>query len=407
MNITQLPDQQEIHLFGYAIPRWLLPPVYTFLVSRSVVFFAAYFADIMINTGIEENFYHLSPNNRFLDVFARWDSKFYIDIAENGYEYVIGQVSNVAFFPLYPLLVSMINSIINNLVLSGILVSHISFLIALIYLYRLTLLICEDSAIAQRTIFYIALFPTAFFFSAVYTESLFLLVSVAAVYHAKKQEWGFAAIFVMLSSVTRITGLLMFGVVGLEWMQSHHWTIRRSFSASAWQHLWAGIKKDWFNLTLILLAPLGLLSHIAFLQNQFQDPFAFWTVQQAFNRTSEGVIAILVRDFGPVLSQNFLQGEIWWNVTLDTAAFLAALISAPFVYRRFGEGFTLYILLSILIPISSGTGSMIRYILVLFPIFMLLAILGKKEPVDRLIQAAFPLFLGILTAVFVNWIFVA
>ncbi|MFK7803797.1 MAG: mannosyltransferase family protein [Anaerolineae bacterium] len=401
-------DQQEqkMQLGGFNTPTWLLPPLYAFLSSRVVVFLAAYLADITIKTDTENSFYSLAPENLFLDVFARWDSKFYIDIAENGYELIAGKVSSVAFYPLYPLLISITDILFNNLVFSGVLVSHISFFLALIYLYRLTLLI-SDEGTAQRTIFYISLFPTAFFFSTIYTESVFLFFSVAAVYYGKKKEWGFASIFTLLTGVTRITGLLVIGIIILEWLKNHGWTIRTILTSKAWKGLWSGIKTDWFNLLLIFLAPLGLLSHMLFLNQHFQDPIAFWSVQSAFNRLNIGPIAIIIRDFGPVFQQNFFLGDIWWNVILDMAAFFGALAAVPFIYKHFGEGFSLYVLLSILLPVSSGTGSMIRYILILFPIFILMGYLGKKQSVDRLIQTAFPVLLGVLTTVFVNWIFVA
>ena len=153
-------------------------------------------------------------------------------------------------------------------------------------------------------------------------------------------------------------------------------------------------------------AALGL-HNILFLSSQFQEPTAFWTVQTAFNRQNLGPIGILMRDFRPILNQNFWEGAIWWNVLLDTLAAAFALISVPFVYRRFGEGFALYLLLSILIPLSSGTGSMTRYILVLFPIFMMLGVWGERKPVNQFCQTFFPIFLGVFTAVFVNWIFLA
>lgn len=391
----------------FKLPDWFWPPFYVFLFSRFVIFLAAYFGEIMIKTGREQEFYHLAPDNLFIDVMARWDSGFYINIVEEGYMLVIGRISNVAFFPLYPLLTSILDQILNNTLLSGIIISHISFLVALIYLYRLTLHISENEETAKRTIIYLSIFPTSFYFSAVYTESLYLCVSVAAVYYARMKNWEIATLFTLLAGVTRITGVLVWGVVGLEWMNSHGWTLLTCYKASAWQNLWRGFKSDWFSFFFLLLAPLGFLSHMLFLDLQFQDPIAFWSVQTAFNRTNAGPIAIFIRDFGPILNQNFWAGAIWWNVLIDSMAVIFALSTVPFVYKRFGEGFSIYILLSILVPLASGTGSMTRYILVLFPIFMLLGIWGKHQLVDRFFQTAFPIFLGILTAVFVNWIFIA
>lgn len=404
---SSLLNKFEIDLNEISIPTGYKPAIYAFLASRIVVFFAAYFGEIMIITGQEENYYHVAKDNLFLDVFARWDSGFYISIVDKGYIMIIGEISNIAFFPLYPLLISFTNIFLDNTPLSGVIVSHISFFFALVYLYKLTLLVTEDERIAQRSIYYLSVFPTAFFFSVVYTESLFLWLSVAAVYYAKMKRWELATIFVLLVGVTRITGILIFGVVGLEWLASHNWTLSSCYKKEAWLNLWEGIKKDWFSLCLLLLAPLGFFSHMLFLNNQFQDPIAFWSVQSAFNRQAAGPIAILIQDFGPILRQNFWVGDIWWNVLLDTIAIFFALGTAPFIYKRLGEGMAIFVILSVLIPLASGTGSMTRYILVLFPIFIMLGVWGTRPFVDRLLQTFFPTFMGLLTAVFVNWIFVA
>ncbi|MEO0597264.1 MAG: hypothetical protein AAF126_14235, partial [Chloroflexota bacterium] len=94
---------------------------------------------------------------------------------------------------------------------------------ALIFLYRLTAFEFDDET-AGRTVFYIAAFPTAFFFSAVYTESTFLLFSVGAFYFARKGEWGWASVMGMLCAGSRIVGVIRFGVIGLEWLRLHGWT---------------------------------------------------------------------------------------------------------------------------------------------------------------------------------------
>ncbi|MEM8860967.1 MAG: mannosyltransferase family protein [Chloroflexota bacterium] len=404
---SSIEEQFNIDFTEMSFPVGYKPALYAFVASRLVVFFAAYFGEIMIVTGREQDFYHIAPDNIFLDVLARWDSGFYVSIVDRGYIMIIGEISNIAFFPLYPLLISFTNIFFDNTLLSGVIVSHATFFFALVYLYRLTLLFTDNEKAAQRTIYYLSVFPTAFFFSAVYTESLFLFLSVAAIYYAKIRQWEYAAVFTLLVGVTRITGILIFGIVGLEWLASHGWTLANCLKKESWENLWQGIKTDWFNLGLLLMAPLGLLSHMMFLNNQFQDPIAFWSVQSAFNRQAAGPIAILIRDFGPVLGQNFWLGDIWWNVLLDTIAICFALILAPFVYRKFDVGLALFVVLSILVPLSSGTGSMTRYILVLFPLFMMLGVWGERQSVDRFIQTFFPTFMGLLTAVFVNWIFVA
>ncbi len=386
---------------------WLLYPALAFVITRLVVFFGAYLAEIALPSLSGDGFWHAVPDNIFLDVWARWDSGFYIKIIEEGYLFVVGQQSNVAFFPLYPLLVALVDGFTENVVLAGIVVSHLSLLIALIFLYRLTYLEFGDHGTAQRSVFYIAAFPTAFFFSAVYTESTFLLFAVATLYFARRRLWAWAALMGLLTSITRIVGIVLWGVVMLEWMRVQGWTLSSMFHPQAWRNLFQGLRRDWISPVIISIIPLGLLSHMLFLYRTFQDPFAFKTVQSAWGRQNLGPVAIVLQDVQLLLEQSLLAGEIWWHVLIDVFALFFALVMAVLIWKRLGEGYALFCLAAVLIPATSGTGSISRYILVLFPIFMMLAWWGRRPSLDRAITITFTMFLGIFTAIFVNWVFIA
>ena len=392
----------------WATWKWLLVPLAAFFISRMVVWGGAYLAEVALpgNTGTE--YWHAVPENLFLDIMARWDSGFYINIARDGYNFTPGQMSSVAFFPLYPMLMNMAGPLVgNNLVLAGIVVSHIAFFLALVFLYRLTELEFGDARTAERAIYYLAIFPTALFFSAVYTESVFLLFSLATVYFARRRMWGWAAIMGIMTSASRIVGVLFWAVVVLEWMRSHGWTLSQIHRKSAWVGLFRAVRQDFGSLFLICLIPLGLISYMAFLYIQFGDPIAFCTAQSAWGRGSLGPFGAIFRDLNKLMTQNFATGDIWWNSLLNLIALFSTLALAPFVWRRFGASFALFTLLGVLVPAMSGTGSMIRYMLVLFPIFMLLAHWGRNRLLDRTLMTAFTVLLGLFTAIFVNWIFLA
>ncbi|NJL92475.1 MAG: hypothetical protein HC915_01515, partial [Anaerolineae bacterium] len=166
---------------------WLTRALAAFLVTRLVVFAAAYLGEIALPSITGEGFYQADQvdTNIWLDMWARWDSGWYIGIVEGGYFFQPGLQSSVAFFPLYPLLTSLLEPIAGSPLAAGVLLSNLCLLGALIFLYLLTDLEFKDSATATRTVFYIAAFPTAFFFSAVYTESVFLLFAVGTLYFAR------------------------------------------------------------------------------------------------------------------------------------------------------------------------------------------------------------------------------
>jgi len=387
--------------------RWWIAPVLAFAVTRVIVVFTAYIGEIALPGNVGDGYWHVAPNNLFVDMWARWDSGFYLTIVEKGYSYSATEMSNVAFFPVYPLLVNLLNAVLHNAAVAGILVSNLSLLGALLFLYKLTELEFGDADTAQRAVFYIAAFPTAFFFSAIYTESTFLLFSVATMYFARKQQWMWAGVMGMMTSATRIVGVTMAGIVVLEWLRVHGWTISGMLHKQSWQNLWAGLRRDWHSLLPVLLIPLGILSYMLFLKLQFNDPLGFWTVQAAWERENLGPLAIIWRALSGLLRQNFLTGEIWWHVIVDLGSLLLALLIMIPTWRRLGEHYALLIALGMIVPVMSSTQSLSRYILVLFPVFMMLACWGKRRLLDRSLLVAFATLLGLFTAIFVNWVFLA
>jgi hypothetical protein len=384
---------------------WLTRPLLAFLITRLIIFFAAYIAEIGIPGMAGDGLYHVDPNNIWLDVWARWDSAFYIRIVDEGYWFVPGQQSSVAFFPLYPLLISFLSPFLGTL-MSAVLVSNTLLLGALIFLYKLTEFEF-DAATAARTVFYIAAFPTAFFFTAVYTESTFLFFTVSTMYFARTRQWGWAGVFGLLCASSRIVGVVIWGVVGLEWLRAHGWTLGTIHTKQAWQNLIRALKTDWINLLLICVIPLGLISYVLFLNREFGDPFAFWTTQSAWGREMLGPIAIILRDLGALFTSNWLTGDIWWHVILDLGAYFAVMGISITIWRRLGASYALYGLISIIIPSMSGSGSLSRYALVVFPMFMMLGYWGSRQWLDRALIIMFSVLLGVLTTMFVNWIFVA
>lgn len=397
--------QQVADLLNQPDYFWITRPLLAFLITRFIVFVGAYIAEIGIPGMGGEGLYHVNPNNVWLDVWARWDSAFYIRIVEDGYWFMPGQQSSVAFFPLYPLLVSFLAPIFGTLA-AGVLVSNIFLLGALIFLYKLTELEF-DAASAGRAVFYIAAFPTAFFFTAVYTESTFLFFTVSTMYFARKRLWAWAGLFGLLCASSRIVGVVIWGVVGLEWLRSHGWTLGTIHKRAAWENLLKALKLNWFSLAAICMIPLGLLSYMLFLNHEFGDPVAFSTTQSAWGREMLGPWTIIWRDLTGLLGGDFLRGDIWWHVILDLTAYFAVLGMAVIIWHRLGASYALYCIISIVIPSMSGTGSLSRYALVIFPVFMMLGYWGRHQWLDRALVITFSVLLGILTTMFVNWIFVA
>lgn len=134
----------------------------------------------------------------------RWDSLHYLNLAGHGY----ASRSETVFFPLYPLLIHAVSLAFGSAVVAGFFISLLSFGIALALLHRLTELELGRVA-ADAAVLLLAFAPLAYFFSAVYSEPLFLALSVGATYAARRGRWGLAGILAALSAVTRVPGILL------------------------------------------------------------------------------------------------------------------------------------------------------------------------------------------------------
>ncbi|MEI6289134.1 MAG: mannosyltransferase family protein [Chloroflexota bacterium] len=385
------------------IPDWLLHPLLAFTSSRIFIFFVGTYARIMLP--VEQGHWNASPESPFLSLWAKWDSQYYYDIVVNGYWFTPGQQSNVAFFPFYPLLVRMVSGLLkDNVILAGFLISNIFFLGALIIFFKLTEIEIDPGS-AKRVVYYLAFFPTSFFFSSVYTESTFLFFMLGTVYFAKKQNWIAASMMGILTSVTRNIGILAWPLVIFEWLRSNGWTLKQIFQKENWLSLWEGFKKHWFDLIIISIIPLGMITYMLFLKVNFDRPLAFIETQAAWGRENIGPIGVLTKSV--TYMANYPIGKGWLVNFINTFGVLFFLILIPFIWFKINEGYAIFVLISLILPLSSSTGSIIRYLLTAFPGFMLLAKWGRNEIVDKILLTSFSVLLGMFVTIFAVWVFVA
>jgi len=385
---------------------WLAHPLLAFLATRAALWAAAYLGELAI-PGLDASWvWHARPDNLFLDVWARWDAGWYLSIVRQGYTFARDAQSSAAFFPLYPALVRALRWLTGDALSAGLLISNATLLGALVYLYRLTELLIGQRDAAERAVFYAAAFPSAFFFSSMYTESLFLLVTVAAAYHARRQQWVWAAFWGMLATATRVPGLAILGVVGLEWLRAHGWTLATAWRGRAWQSLWRGLRDDWGGLLAMALIPLGLLSYMAFTARVFGDPWAFRVAQGTWDRDMAGPYWIIRGAVDRLIAGSFKRGKVPWREVIDLAAFFGVVALVPFIWKQIGDAYALYTLSIVLLPIWSHTMSMTRFALVAFPVYMLLGRWARHRALDRALLATFAILLGMLVTVNANWYFV-
>jgi hypothetical protein len=332
---------------------------------------------------------HLSPNaHPFVNMWARWDAGWYLDVAKNGYRFLPGKQSNVAFFPFYPYLVRLAHRVIPlpndaGWISVGLIVSNIALFGALIYLYRLVRL-DYDRWTASRTVLYLCVFPTTLFLSAFYSESVFLLLIVAAFYYARAARWSITGLLAAAAALCRPAGLLLLVPLVFEYLYQR-------------QFRWRRIRPD---CVFLLLPPIGLASHLAMLEWRFGS----WTVLFSAEAMA-GWDRSLTLPWNTLLySFRHIGESIGYHGAAElvcTIALIALTILACFKLR---PSYAIYSVVSVLFAISWGDlKSVPRFGLVIFPIIILLALSGSRRGFNRTYLVVSSLLAALSMLVFSQW----
>lgn len=365
--------------------------------TRLLLIVGAFFSFILFP--VAAHTYPHTPVNISALLFSweQWDAVRYVHLAQYGYR----DINDSAFFPLYPLIVKLISLPlgIHAVMPVSLLVSNLALLGALIVLY----LLAADAmgeAVAKRTIVYLCLFPTAFFFFTSYNESLFLLLSCSSLFAMRRQRWFIAGLVGLLAALTRSAGVLLVVPYLCElWLSSHRAEI------------------DWQKRLLILLAhawpggliPLGTLLYCLFCWRHFHHALAFALVQRGWGRSLTFPWTGLISAIRDILFGRPFASFLTAHLLLDLTATLAFLALAILGWNKLRLSYTLWIGVLLIYMLSSSAMSVPdmlvsnqRFVLEMFPGFLTLAMLGLKHP--RLHQAlllTMPFLQALFAALFV------
>ena len=182
-----------------------------FFLSRLILVFVGVVAvDRFPIDNHEAQGFHLEPQSHaYLEAWARYDASWYVTIAEHGYRR--GTISpkgdiRAAFFPLYPSAVRLVMKLTHPPILAALVVSNVCYLVFLLLLWRLVSLDCKTD-VARRTLWIYLLFPSAFFLSGAYSESLLLAVTVGSLLAARRGYWLVAGALAALAALARPVGV--------------------------------------------------------------------------------------------------------------------------------------------------------------------------------------------------------
>lgn len=359
--------------------------------------------------------------------FARWDSVWYLAIAGGGYDH---EPARAAFFPVYPLVLRGLGVVIGSDLVAGVLISLAAFGVALVLLYRLVALELGQE-LARATVLLIAFCPMAYFFSAVYSESLFLALSVGCIWQARTGRWAWAGVLGGMAAAERGSGITLMVPFVLLFLYGPRLDCAPNLApaGASWPRRLVPRYRPSPALAWVLLVPAGLGLFVLALAVLTGDGSAPFHAEQAWYRhfagpfggVWDGAVAAWdgVRQLlhGPapptyftpaggnaltVAGQNLM---LFGFLAVGVAALIGTLRRLPFAYGA-------YCLAALAIPLSypvtpQPLSSLPRYEVVLFPLFMWSAWWLRRRQLTMAALGALAVLLGLFTAEFATWRFVA
>ncbi len=329
-------------------------------------------------------------------IWNKWDAGHLLNIAEHGYVREGEMRFFIVFFPFYPLMVRLFTLFTRNYVWAGFLVSHFSLIFSCYYLFKLVKM-DEDEKSAWRGVKFLLVFPQSFFLNIIYTDSLFLATSIICFYYLRKQRWLIAGFFGCLAAFTRNFGILLLLPALMEYVKERQVIQRlrkkefKVFSREFFFEKGYGI----------LLIAIGLIMYLVINKVVTGDWFAFLKHQSEHWHNNFGF-------FGENI-KNYVQNSFSWKPSQGLALWIPEVLGVflviGLIFYGFGKIRLSYIayMLAYIFVCASSTWliSGFRYIVSLFPIYLLLALGLRNKIADALFTYTSILMLGFYTTAFV------
>jgi hypothetical protein len=377
--------------------------------SRVCALLIGYMAVVTIGVNAATTGFQLSAD-KLSNLPARFDAGWYGGIAVDGYSFggSFKRQENIAFFPAFPLLMRAVGYPIGafgpgmpkekrvlRLLWGGVFLSIFAFAWASAYLWRLARDIIGESR-ATDAVALLAAYPFSIFYSAPYTESVFLLGAVAAVYHFRRDEWVKAGAWGLLVGLTRPNGCFL-SLVLAALIAERLWRERAAESAIPRARIAA-------SLASAAMPGVGMLGYSVYVHSLTGSFFGWARMHEAaWGRTYEG-LAPVQRAFGWITDEGLV--HVVEGVpfdTLNSLGLIFALIMVWPVLRKAGPALALFVLINVIPPmLAGGVLSLGRLSATLFPAFIALAAIASPRVTLALITA-FAIGQGLVAAIFFTW----
>lgn len=356
-----------------------------FLLWRGVLFVLGYWAAFWLPYQPSFPYFDsLLPSfglPQWLYSWANFDGVHYLTIVIKGY---FGTGLIQAFFPGYPLFVKGLTFFgLTALVASLLLANVLAFVFFVLWFWWLKI---EYSAqVARQGLVILALFPTAFFMGATYSESLFLVAVAASFIAARKQFWWLAGLMALVASATRVVGILLIPALVLEICQQRQAQIQSLKNFKLKALILEVLTKDWSALLWVGVGSLGLLSYMFYLQQVFQDPLFFLHVQSEFGAGRQETLVMypqVVWRYLKILVTYQPHNWKYFSLIQEAVVGTLGLLGILFSFKKVRWSYWFFSLAIFIVPTLTGTfSSMPRYLLPSISLWMMLAVyLNRAKP---------------------------
>lgn len=311
-------------------------------------------------------------------IWGNFDGVVFMNIAQHGYT-----ASEVPFFPLYPLTMHMLHALGLPILVAGLLISFLSFLGALVFLYK-TLQQEKQGGLYLLVLFLMLSFPTAYHYASVYSDSLFLLLASGTLYFTRGKRYFWAGVFGAFATLCRLNGLALAALMALQYLfegasltEAWDWRQwpRRFWKALSPERIWKS------GILWGVLIPLAFLGYLGFIESKFGSWQLFFSGVEVWHRNK---MVFPLQTFWRYVKILFFSPRItftYWiavGEAVMTALYCAVLF---FSWKRIHPTLWGMMFFHWLIPVVTGTlQGMPRYGLHMVPLFLCLALFLEKKP---------------------------
>jgi hypothetical protein len=342
----------------------------------------------------------------WINSLANFDGIHYLLISFRGYAQW-----EQAFFPLYPMLIKLLTPVFfNNGLLAGLIISNLSFLIGLLVAGRVF-----DKKYLLWFMVFLLLFPTSFFFGAVYTEGVFFFLFISSVFFLRRKNYRLAGLFAILSSLTRLIGVFLIIPIVFHFMSL------RAERSNLQKRLLRRLRL----LAMTIVSPLiGLTIYCFYLWKTTGDPLFFLTSQPIFGANRSANIILLPQVVWRYIKIFFTADHNfqYFISVLEFSIFLlvfVVLIFDLFKHLKINKnlklkienynrlGLNLFSFANLILPTLTGTFSSVpRYVLFSLSFFIYLGEIENKS-VKIILAVVFLIFHIILLGFFSQGYFIS